>query len=131
MNMLVSATAVVDALKIIAASPADAPLGDSPVRPHDDLSALVELGRRASELETWFDAQEGRTDLAENDPEYELNTEKHDDLLETIIETPARSAQELRAKAERILFYCKGAGEPADTAGVIGLSLARDILRNA
>lgn len=91
---------------------------------------LIELGKRAREIEAWFDAQESveRPDT-DDDPEYVAAIDQHGDVLTMMASLPAHTLDGLRAKAERIVFYRKGIpDDEPDTDGLFGFSIARDLI---
>jgi hypothetical protein len=94
-------------------------------------TALLDLGRRAAEIEAWFEAQEGNG--RDSDSEYEAKIDEHGELLEQIIATPTHTAAGLRVKAERIAHWCKmhysADPEMMEADQQLGLSLAGDLSR--
>lgn len=94
---------------------------------------LIELGKRAREIEAQFEAWETGPRDTDDHPEYVEAMEQHSDVLNLMASTPAYTLAGLRAKAERIIYFRKMIGDPddthePDTDGIFGASLARDLL---
>jgi len=89
---------------------------------------LLELGRQAAVLEA-------KLDSFDNDPRDEIQgydemMETHETLLRRIAATPARTIDDLRVKAQRILNWRKSipAEMSVDPDEMLAESIARDLL---
>jgi hypothetical protein len=88
--------------------PTARPRARAAAKPLSD-ARLLQLGRKAAQLEAWFDAQDNcvppRPDT-DSDPEYVRRMDEHGDLLEAIIATPALTDEGRRVKP---IASCTGA----------------------